>query len=168
MARIDNSNNVLLKDSQLIFRNFSGREDQYNRQGNRNFCILLDDDIAHEMLEDGWNVKQLKPREEGEEGSYYILAAVGYKALPPRIVLISSEGRTNLGEGEIDMLDWAELEKVDIILRPYDWEITNKDGITRGRKAYVKTMYAILAEDPLEREYGDLPPVDVEPIEEEM
>lgn len=168
MARVDNAANVTIKDAQLLFRNFSGREDQYNREGNRNTCVILPPDLAETMIEDGWNVKRLKGRDDEEFGDYYIQAAVNFNNIPPRIVLISSSGRTTLGDATVDILDWAELSKVDIILRPYDWQIKTKDGVSSGRKAYVKTMYATLAEDELEREYEDLPAVDLEPIEEDM
>src|SRR3954465_11535199 len=37
------------------------------REGDRNFAVLLDDEVAAAMNEDGWNVKWLKPREDAEE-----------------------------------------------------------------------------------------------------
>jgi hypothetical protein len=55
--------NVLMEGVRIIFRNFSGKEGKYNREGDRNFAVLLDDKTAHAMAEDNWNVKWLKPRE---------------------------------------------------------------------------------------------------------
>jgi hypothetical protein len=63
-------NTVLMEGVRIIFRNFAGKEGQYNREGDRNFGVILPDDVAQQMLEDGWNVKYLKPREDddAEEG----------------------------------------------------------------------------------------------------
>jgi hypothetical protein len=57
-------NTVLMEGVRIIFRNFAGKEGQYNREGDRNFGVILPDDVAQQMLADGWNVKYLKPREE--------------------------------------------------------------------------------------------------------
>ena len=64
MAR---DNTVLMESVRIIFRNFSGKEGQYNREGDRNFAVLLDDAVAERMAADGWNVKWLKPREDSED-----------------------------------------------------------------------------------------------------
>jgi hypothetical protein len=55
---------VLMEGVRLIFRNFKGEEGQYNREGVRNFGVILPAEIAEAMLNDGWNVKYLKPSEE--------------------------------------------------------------------------------------------------------
>ncbi len=63
---MDDSKRFQIEDARLIFRNFTGKEGQYNNEGARNFSVILTDDVAVEMLRDGWNVKYLEPREEGE------------------------------------------------------------------------------------------------------
>jgi hypothetical protein len=138
----------------IIFRNFAGKEGQYNREGDRNFAVLLDDTIANTMAEDGWNVKWLKPREEDEEESTqaYLQVSVNFKGRPPRIVLITSRGRTNLDEGQVEMLDWADIKNVDLIVRPYEWVVNQKSGI----KAYLQSIYVTIEEDPLELKYAQL------------
>jgi hypothetical protein len=138
----------------IIFRNFAGKEGQYNREGDRNFAVLLDDTIANTMAEDGWNVKWLKPREEDEEESSqaYLQVSVNFKGRPPRIVLITSRGRTNLDEGQVEMLDWADIKNVDLIVRPYEWVVNQKSGI----KAYLQSIYVTIEEDPLELKYAQL------------
>ena len=44
-------NTVLMEGVRIIFRNFAGREGQYNREGDRNFAVLLDDKVANAMAE---------------------------------------------------------------------------------------------------------------------
>jgi hypothetical protein len=138
----------------IIFRNFAGKEGQYNREGDRNFAVLLDDTIANSMAEDGWNVKWLKPREEDEDESTqaYLQVSVNFKGRPPRIVLITSRGRTNLDEGQVEMLDWADIKNVDLIVRPYEWVVNQKSGI----KAYLQSIYVTIEEDALELKYAEL------------
>ena len=149
-----NDNTVLMEGVRIIFRNFAGKEGQYNREGDRNFSVLLDDKTAAAMGEDGWNVKWLKPRseEEGEAPQAYLPISVNFKGRPPRIVLITSRGRTNLDEDTIESLDWADIINVDLIVRPYEWVVNDKSGI----KAYLQALYVTIEEDPLEIKYGEL------------
>lgn len=152
MAQPDNT--VLMEGVRIIFRNFSGREGQYNREGERNFAVLLDDAVATAMAEDNWNVKWLRPRSEEEEEApqAYLPVAINFKGRPPRIVLITSRGRTNLDEGSVEMLDWADIINVDLIVRPYEWTVNQKTGI----KAYLQSIYVTIEEDALELKYSEL------------
>jgi hypothetical protein len=147
-------NTVLMEGVRIIFRNFAGKEGQYNREGDRNFSVLLDEKVAAAMHEDGWNVKWLKPRseEEGEEPQAYLPISVNFKGRPPRVVLITSRGRTNLDEDTVESLDWADIINVDLIVRPYEWVVNDKSGI----KAYLQSLYVTIEEDPLEQKYAEL------------
>src|SRR5690606_5920013 len=91
---------VTLENVRIMFRNFEGREQTYNKAGDRNFCIALTQDIAEAMKQDGWNVKQAKPREEDDAPQDYIQAKLGYggKGRPPRVVIITSRGRNTLSK----------------------------------------------------------------------
>jgi hypothetical protein len=153
MAQKDNT--VLMEGVQIIFRNFAGREGQYNREGDRNFAVLLDEQVAHDMAEDNWNVKWLRPRneEEGETPQAYLPISVNFKGRPPRIVLVTSRGRTNLDESQVEMLDWVDIINVDLIVRPYEWTVNQKSGV----KAYLQSIYVTIDEDPLEIKYSELP-----------
>ena len=50
----------MMEGVRIIFRNFAGKEGQYNREGDRNFAVLLDDKAAAAMAEDQWNVKMVE------------------------------------------------------------------------------------------------------------
>lgn len=156
-----NDKNVVLEDVRIVYRNFEGREGQYNREGDRNFAVVLDDELAEAMKTDGWNVKTKPPREEGDGNFNTLSVTVSFntKARPPTAVLITSKGRTNLDKESIDILDWADIKTVDMILRPYQWAVSGKSGI----KAYLQSIYVTLEEDALQKKYGDVPEIGTTP-----
>jgi len=149
----DKMSSATLEEVKIAFRNFSGKEGRYNREGDRNFCVLLPDDIAKQMEDDGWNVRYLNPREQDDKPQGYLQVAVNYKGRPPRVVMITSRGKTSLDETMVDILDWADVVTADVIIRPYEWEVNGKSGV----KAYLQSIYVTIEEDDLERKYGDVP-----------
>ena len=146
-------NTVLMEGVRLIFRNFAGKEDQYNKAGDRNFAVVLDNPVAEAMAADGWNIKWLKPREEdeGETETPYLPVSLRFDVFPPNVVLVTSGSRTTLDESTIEMLDFADIINVDLIVRPYEWLVNGKGGI----KAYVKTMFVTIEEDALVKKYNE-------------
>jgi len=149
-------NTVLMEGVRIIFRNFAGKEGQYNREGDRNFGVILPPDVAEAMLADGWNVKYLKPREEEDEEETetpWLSVSVNFeKGKPPKVMLVTERGRTALDANTIEMLDWADITNVDLIVRPYQWEVSGRTGI----KAYLQSMYVTIEEDALERKYAEM------------
>jgi hypothetical protein len=148
----DPRNTLLFEDARIIFRNFEGREGKYNAEGDRNFCVLLDEDLANQLDRDGWNVKALRAREEGDPDQPYLEIKVSYKKRPPKIYMISSRGRTPIDEEMVEILDFADIKMVDFVVNPYEWTVGGKTGI----KAYLKTMFVTIYEDALEIKYADL------------
>lgn len=148
------ANNITIEGARLMFRNFSGKEGKYNRAGDRNFTIFLDPQDAEQLARDGWNVKQLQPLDDQEDPQSILAVAVNYKSdYPPKITMITSRGKTPVGEDMVDILDWAEIKTADLIINPYEWEVNGKTGI----KAYLKSLYVVLKEDELDRKYSDVP-----------
>ena len=144
--------NRTLEDVRIIFRNFSGKGDAFNKEGDRNFNIILDEATAEAMRADGWNVKTKDPREEGDDPLHLLKVDVSYKARPPRVVMITSRGRTNLDESGVGALDWVNIKNVDLILNPYAWSVNGKSGI----KAYLSSIYVTIEEDALEQKYSGI------------
>ena len=148
-----------LDDAQIRFRNFSGAAGQYNAAGNRNFCVLLPDDVAQAMAADGWNIKYLKPREEDDLPQAYIKVKVKFDGpRPPKVFMINSRGRLQLDESMVSILDWAEFAKVDLIISPYKYNVNGNEGVT----AYLQTIFVTIKEDELELRYADVPDARIE------
>lgn len=144
---------VVVEHAKIAFRNFSGRQQKYNPEGIKNFCVVFDPEVGEMLERDGWNIKWFKQDDEEIPPEAYLQVAVSYKNRPPRIIMLTDGGRkkTPLSEKTVGLLDTAEFELVDIIITPYNWEVNGKSGV----KAYLKTMYVTLEEDELDRKYAD-------------
>jgi len=155
-----NDDHITFNDARLLFKNFAGRETKFNREGDRNFCVVIpDQEMVDLLLKDGWNVKNLAPREEGDEPLNYMKVSVSYKGRPPKIVIITSRGRTSIDVDLVSMLDFADMTKVDLIVRPYHWNVKGDTGVS----AYLKTMFVTIWEDELELRYADVPEIGFTP-----
>lgn len=149
------TDNLAVENARIIFRNFSGRESQFNRAGNRNFCVVIDNkDLAADLAEDGWNVKMTNPNNEEYDSEFYIQCSVNFDNIPPSIWLVTNKNKTKLKEEDMDNLDYADFKNVDLIIRPYNWEVNGKTGV----KAYVKTMYITIEEDQFADKYSEEDP----------
>lgn len=145
---------VMIEGADIMFRNFAGNEGTFNAEGDRNFCIMLDQqpEALRHMQDNGWNIKTLKPREEGDEPRPYVQVKLEYrKGRPPQCVLVSSRGRTELGADEVAILDMADIKNVDLIVSGYHWDVNGNTGV----KAYLKSIYVTINEDPLTLKYAD-------------
>ena len=141
---------VRIDNAKIVFRNFEGAEGKFNPAGNRNFGVFLPDDIAKQMEDDGWNVRWLNSYED-EPPQGLISVKLNFGNYPPNIVLVSDGKITRLDEHNVNVLDIAEFEQVDLILRGYEWNVSGKSGI----KAYLKTGYFVLVVDELAKKYSN-------------
>lgn len=155
---------IRIYGAELIFKNFEGREDDYNQKGNRNFGVLIDDENAKILEQDGWYIRYLKPRPDDPEQHRQAWLKVNVKyegaKIPPIACLINHRGRKRLTEETIDQLDWTRAKNVDLTVRPYNYPA--RPGKPAGVSAYLQSIYVTILEDEMEEKYSDLPDLDEE------
>lgn len=145
----------LIDNARIMFRNFEGKPGQFNAAGQRNFHVLLTPDLEEALVADNFNVKYLKPREEGDRPQAHLKVNIKMDSkIPPKIFIVTSKGRRQLTEDMLQMVDWADFANIDLIFSRYkrDWP----DGRTTVT-AYLQTFFGTIREDELELRYSDVP-----------
>ena len=126
-----------IDDARIIYRNFSGLGSKFNREGDRNFAVIISNqEIADALIAEGWNVKIRPPREEGDEPFMYLPVKVKFNDRGPIVYLKTGKAMNKLDEESIDCLDHVDILSVDMDIRPYDWEVNGKVG----RSAYLQSI----------------------------
>lgn len=139
-------------DARIIHRNFAGRGDKYNREGDRNFSLVItDQEMADALIEEGWNVKIKPPREEGDEPFMFLPVKVKFNDRGPKVYLISGNRKNELDEESVAILDDIDIESIDMDIRPYDWEVQGKEG----RTAYLQGIHVVQKIDRFAARYED-------------
>lgn len=154
------TSDIRISGARLIFKNFQGKKTTYNDEGNRNFGVIIDDDLAEQLKADGWRVKYRLPREDDPDQyeQPWLSVKVKFNPYPPIVVLINSKGKQKLTEENIDQLDWSRIVDCDLIIRPYNYPAIK--GRPAGVSAYLKAIYVTISEDEFEKKYAAIPYLD--------
>lgn len=129
-----------IEDARIIYRNFAGIGSKYNRDGDRNFAVIIpNQEIADELIADGWAVKIKPPRDEDESPFMYLPVKVKFNNRGPAAYVKSGNSVQRLNKDTIGMLDEIDIQSVDMDLRAYDWEVNGKTG----RSAYLQAINVI-------------------------
>ena len=131
-----------IDNCRIVYRNFAGRGDKFNREGDRNFAIVIpDEDMANRLIDEGWNVKIKAARDDQDTPFMILPVKVKFNDRGPACYLISGSHRVRLDEESISCLDDIDISNVDLDIRPYDWVI--QEGTVnekRGRSAYLQSI----------------------------
>ena len=140
-----------IDDARLVYRNFSGVGSKFNREGDRNFAVIIEDqEVADALVEEGWNVKIKPPREEGDTPFMYLPVKIKFNDRGPNVYLKTGDAMNKLDEESIDCLDNIDILGVDLDIRPYDWDVNGKNG----RTAYLQSMHVVQEVDRFAERYN--------------
>ncbi len=143
-----------IDDARIIYRNFAGRGDKYNREGDRNFAVVIpDEEMANELTNLGWNVKIKPPREDGDMPFMFLPVKVKFNDRGPDVYLKTGSVQNRLDEESVGLLDNIDIIGVDLDIRPFDWDVNGK----QGRTAYLKSIRVIQDVDRFAGDDGNFP-----------
>lgn len=149
-----------IDDAIIIFRNFTGAASKFNREGDRNFAVIIpDEETKDALIERGWNVKIKPPRDEDDTPFMYLPVKIKYtdkvddegNRRGPSAYLRSGTNVVKLNEETISCLDDIDILSVDLDIRPYDWEVNGKNG----RTAYLEGIDVLQDLDRFAARYED-------------
>lgn len=150
---MSNVNSINIEGASIIWKNFSGERDRFN-PGKRGFSVVIDDAVmADELRNEGWNIKE-RPLQEGADPSEqeWTLPVKLNMNRYTQVWLIVGNHKTLLDENTVAQLDVVDIIDCDISIRPYEWEMSGRTGIT----AYVDSMYVTIRENKFAEKYADL------------
>lgn len=123
--------------ARIAHRNFEGVATPFNREGDRNFSLIIDDqEIYDALIKEGWNIKIKPPRDEDEEPFMFLKVNVKCNDFGPIARLVSGRNVEKLTPETLKRLDRIRISSVDLDIRPYDWEFNGKSG----RSAYLQSI----------------------------
>lgn len=132
-----------IDDARLVYRNFSGLGSKFNREGDRNFAVVIpDEETKDALIAEGYNIKIKPPRDEDDMPFMYLPVKIKFNDRGPNVYLSNDNTGRNklqLDEDSISCLDATDILNVDLDVRPYDWEV---NGMT-GRTAYLESMHVV-------------------------
>lgn len=143
---------IEIDEARIIFRNFSGRGDKYNREGDRNFAVVIEtQEMCDALLDAGWNVR-VRPSNENEDESFmYLPVKIKFNDRGPACYLRTGGNKVRLDEDSICCLDNIDIAAVDLDIRPYDWDINGKTG----RTAYLQAIHVTQDVDRFAARYAE-------------
>ena len=141
-----------IDDARIIYRNFAGAGSKYNREGDRNFAVIIPEkEMADALIAEGWNVKVKPPRDEDEDPFMFLPIKVKFNDRGPNAYLRTGTRMSRLDEESIACLDDVDIISVDMDVRPYDWEVNGK----AGRTAYLQSIKVIQEIDRFAARYAE-------------
>lgn len=128
-----------MDDARIVYRNFAGEGSKFNREGDRNFAVIIEtQEIANELIDRGWNVKIKPPRDEDDTPFMFLPVKVKFNDRGPTVYLKSGNADpVRLDEESVGCLDEIDIISVDADIRAYDWEVNGKSG----RTAYLQSIF---------------------------
>lgn len=135
---------LVIKDAEIYFKNFRGRESTFNPAGKRNFWVRIDGRKAKKLKKDGWAIKELYLTNTKKRWFLPVTIYESYAdtALNSKVYANIKIGNCDnqylqrqLNHNSMGFLDIADITKSQMIIRGYTWNLRDRQGI----KAYLRS-----------------------------
>ena len=142
----------------ITFRNLAGRPTDWNKKGGvRDFAVVLDNyEDVQQLIDMGFNVKYFNKKNPDDPEVPYLKVKVNFrndddgKLIAPHIYMINNNKKTLVTPATAQIIDQADIEYCDIVIRPYYYEVNGKSGTS----AYLEKMYVNIEQDDFEKKYS--------------
>lgn len=147
-------NDILqIDNARIIYRNFAGVGSKFNREGDRNFAVIIPtEEMKDKLIQAGWNVKIKPPRDDQDTPFMYLPVKIKFNDRGPNVYLITGDRKNRLTEGSVGCIDDIDISSVNLDIRPYDWGPVNGKY---GRTAYLQAMEVIQEIDRFAARYDE-------------
>lgn len=152
----DMNGNLQIRDAVIMqgrnqngsWSNFSGHPTKVNPQGGkRTFNVVLTEDVATELQNEGWNIKMIPPRTDDQEDNLYFTEIVlnMEKKVEPDVYLCTEwagkKKKTRLHGDDVAQLDDIRFARADVNIYPHVHD--------RGVKGHCNQLVVIQAKNDL-------------------
>lgn len=143
------------------FRNFAGAERQYNQAGQRNFCAAISEEQARQLIDAGFNVRALDPRDPEDEPLHFLkidINEIGSSRVPKQFwshiyVRTNDEAGIEWEPKDYYKLDNADIIHADLIIGRYEWNVNGNTGV----KAKLRDAYITIKPNRFEERFFEVP-----------
>lgn len=148
-------NNINIVDGVIAYSNFSGRINECNENGNRTVTFVIPDDIAQDLINDGWNIRLQLPKNDDENPRYLLEVTMSFRTKDgrpkdPKVFIVREDNSiVHMTEETIGTLDGKDIISADAVIGPWYWERNGRSGI----KAYINSLYLKIKENPIDAKY---------------
>lgn len=141
-----------IDDARITYKNFRGQGTKFNREGDRNFALIIPErEMADALIKEGWNVRIKDPRDPDDDPFMFLPVKVKFNDRGPNAYLVTGNRMNRLDEESIACLDDVDIIGVDLDIRPYDWEVNGKSG----RTAYLQSIRVTQRIDRFAAQYAE-------------
>ena len=143
----DERGNLVVENAVLFWTNFRGDSTKFNPQGGkRTFNVALPAEVAADMKDAGWNVKERPPYDEQDDILFFTECVLNMNSnYEPRVFLCSEwngkKSMTRLHGDAVGKLDGMRFDNVDIVIHPHQHD--------KGVKGYCNTLAVTQAKSDL-------------------
>ena len=143
----DIKGNLIVRDAVIMqgmnrngrWSNFSGGPTKINPAGGkRSFNLVLPENVANELIDEGWKVKSIPPRDDQDDVLYFT-------AIEPDVYLCTEwagkKRKTRLHGDDVGQLDDIRFARADVNIYPHEHD--------RGIKGHCNQLVVIQARNDL-------------------